>query len=282
MGNIQEREEVEPSSVLMWMRWLTVVWLILLIVALWHAKPCSDTAPWWHLQDRYVGCLSPNELGDFLAGAFAPLAFFWLVATVLVQSEELGAQRRELQLTRQEFELSRQVADETRKEIAQQAAAARESAAYVGVQTDILKHQFEQQRKQDADREFDALLNQLETLFVNRIDKRVRVFDQNGLHAGGLYALGPLPGDRDDVLVQQSAAFIRGVNKNRSRLNSREVVIPPDAWQDLRALSDLLGELVKRTPQTSSSNAILARTMRLDMLYRAARDLIATVPPIES
>ncbi len=39
-----------------------------------------------------------NELGDFLAGFFTPLAFGWLVYGYLLQSKELRLQREELVL----------------------------------------------------------------------------------------------------------------------------------------------------------------------------------------
>ena len=41
-----------------------------------------------------------NEVGDFLAGFFTPLAFAWLVYGYFLQSRELGLQRQELALTR--------------------------------------------------------------------------------------------------------------------------------------------------------------------------------------
>ena len=44
-----------------------------------------------------------NELGDFLAGFFTPLAFGWLVYGYLQQSKELRLQREELSLTRNQF-----------------------------------------------------------------------------------------------------------------------------------------------------------------------------------
>ena len=46
---------------------------------------------------------SLNELGDFLAGFFTPLAFFWLVYGYLLQSKELRLQREELALTRNQL-----------------------------------------------------------------------------------------------------------------------------------------------------------------------------------
>ena len=44
-----------------------------------------------------------NELGDFLAGFFTPLAFGWLVYGYLQQSKELRFQREELSLTRNQL-----------------------------------------------------------------------------------------------------------------------------------------------------------------------------------
>ena len=44
-----------------------------------------------------------NELGDFLAGIFTPLAFGWLVYGYLLQSKELRLQREELALTRKQL-----------------------------------------------------------------------------------------------------------------------------------------------------------------------------------
>ena len=43
-----------------------------------------------------VAILEPNEFGDFLAGAFAPLAFLWLVLGYYQNSQALLAQQEEL------------------------------------------------------------------------------------------------------------------------------------------------------------------------------------------
>ena len=40
-----------------------------------------------------------NQLGDFLAGFFAPVAFLWLIIGYLMQSKELSLQRQELAAT---------------------------------------------------------------------------------------------------------------------------------------------------------------------------------------
>ena len=54
-------------------------------------------------RNKPVWCLSLNEFGDFLAGSFAPLAFFWFVIGYFQQGKELQLQREELALQRQEF-----------------------------------------------------------------------------------------------------------------------------------------------------------------------------------
>lgn len=59
-----------------------------------------------------VGTFSLNTLGDFLAGWFAPLAFFWLTYTVILQKNELTLQREELSLQRNELEGTKQALED--------------------------------------------------------------------------------------------------------------------------------------------------------------------------
>ncbi|MCQ1772872.1 hypothetical protein NOI24_16300 [Neorhizobium galegae] len=56
-----------------------------------------------------------NEVGDFIAGIFSPLAFIWLVAAVLTQRQELNE-------TRDQFEQNQKVVDEQLKTINSQNA----------------------------------------------------------------------------------------------------------------------------------------------------------------
>jgi hypothetical protein len=51
-------------------------------------------------------CLKLNELGDFLAGSFGPLAFAWLVLGYLQQGRELKLSSEALQLQAQELKAS--------------------------------------------------------------------------------------------------------------------------------------------------------------------------------
>jgi len=86
-------------------------------------------------------CMRLNELGDFFAGAFAPLAFLWLAGAVFIQSKELTAQQYELEGTRRV--LTEQV-DETRA-----------STEFIKQQTEILKKQQKLREQEQADEEFD-------------------------------------------------------------------------------------------------------------------------------
>lgn len=66
--------------------------------------------------------LQPNEIGDFLAGVFAPLAFFWLVLGFLQQGAELRNSGQALWLQGEELrnsvEQQRQLVDVTREQLA--------------------------------------------------------------------------------------------------------------------------------------------------------------------
>lgn len=78
--------------------------------------------------------ISVNELGDALAGIFAPLAFLWLFVATMVQSQELALQRKELVLQRKELAQSRDVFTE-------QATEAKRSADFIATQTEVMKKQ---------------------------------------------------------------------------------------------------------------------------------------------
>lgn len=94
---------------------VSLIYLALMVWAMGGVMTCPGSVEqlgWLAAQRmRYLSCLPPNALGDFLAGAFAPLAFLWLAGTVFIQSRELSAQRQELELTRNEMVLQREVMD---------------------------------------------------------------------------------------------------------------------------------------------------------------------------
>lgn len=119
---------------------LTIGFLVLFVALLSVGKlPEGCTSGLW-LIDR-LSCLEPNALGDTFAGAFAPVAFVWLVAAVLLQRAELRAQRQELSLTRQEFKLTRQEVTAQRTAMEEQVEESRRNVQFVEEQTAILKEE---------------------------------------------------------------------------------------------------------------------------------------------
>ncbi|MGO7043312.1 hypothetical protein ACCS60_33790 [Rhizobium acaciae] len=117
---------------------VTVLWLVAAGCVGYFAHPPMDDA---NCKGTF-SCLTASEWGDFLAGVFAPVAFFWLVVTVWIQSDELREQRNELALTRREFELNRSVMEE-------EAQAARSQAGYLATQTALLDDE-SKARKREA------------------------------------------------------------------------------------------------------------------------------------
>ena len=96
----------------------TLAWLVLVALLL-LADPASTAR------------MSPNEWGDFLAGAFAPLAFFWLVLGYLQQGEELRLSTEALRLQ----------AEELKNSVEQQRALVDVSRQQVQAERDALAHE---------------------------------------------------------------------------------------------------------------------------------------------
>lgn len=77
--------------------WVTIGWCLTLgwfLICGWLIyrscqSPCPETS-----QCLCFFSLPPNAQGDFLAGAFAPLAFLWLFIATMLQRDELQLQRQ--------------------------------------------------------------------------------------------------------------------------------------------------------------------------------------------
>lgn len=126
---------------------LSLIWLA---TAIWLGLSAENQHTLWPPSN-----LTANEWGDFLAGVFAPMAFFWLVATVWIQSSELREQRKELALTRMEFQYTRTV-------LKAQAEEAKRQAEFIGQQTEML-------RQRDNGEAFDN--------WVSLLASRLRMYD---------------------------------------------------------------------------------------------------------
>lgn len=128
-------------------------------------------------------CMTANEIGDFLAGAFAPLAFLWLAFAFFFQSQELRLQREEL-------ELSRQVAEEAKEAIKAQATEAQRSGDYFKKQTEFLENEDRIRKQTEAEQEFkaewDAMhLNLSDIAVIGVISENITLADRSTTHRFG-------------------------------------------------------------------------------------------------
>lgn len=204
-----------------------------------QTAPCVPD--WWGPQnppegfvDTFIRCRTSNEVGDFLAGAFAPLAFLWLAGAVLIQSKELKAQKEELTLTRSEMAAMREVATA-------QAAEARASKEFIGKQTEIMQRQLEREQLDDLHDEFEARIKTLAAC-LDRFYIEWSYVDENGRNYENRVRT-PNAGDLDHK-VRNLLSDVTKLSRTITSLRSRKLVdqIPgyvDNAEQLLGAANDL-------------------------------------------
>lgn len=115
---------------------MTVVWFLALVFLISQTEKCGDELGFWA---GWLSCRDSNELGDLLAGAFAPVAFIWLAGAVLIQSKELQA-------VRNEHEATRLIYDQEIKLIKAQGEESRRTAEFIEIQANAMKESAEQQQ----------------------------------------------------------------------------------------------------------------------------------------
>ncbi|OWZ92372.1 hypothetical protein B9J07_18060 [Sinorhizobium sp. LM21] len=151
--------------------------------------PIGPELPIW---PDLLPCVTPNEMGDILAGFFAPAAFFVLTGAVFLQSLELKAQRDELEETRGVFiEQNRLIEAQTR--------AAEASTALFQVQNNLLTLQEERLAARAADEECAEALEQL----ADHLRRELIYKSWQGSKSDDVYrpfAVSPAGGDTVDFL----------------------------------------------------------------------------------
>lgn len=104
---------------------LSALYLIVMALILFHDWPRARQMPL-------------NEWGDFLAGAFAPLAFFWLALGYFQQGDEL---RQNTEALRLQAEQLKQQVEETKLLVQEAGAQAKASAELAEHQAALLAHE---------------------------------------------------------------------------------------------------------------------------------------------
>lgn len=138
--------KVKKVKAFWWLSGITIGYFAIYYLLIAETQACAGVpiqSHWFHgFWDRYLGCRSVNELGDALAGAFAPVAFLWLAGAVFIQSKELEAQREEL--------------NETQEVMREQVEEMRASTALLRQQTEAMQKDQLRKDQELADQEFNA------------------------------------------------------------------------------------------------------------------------------
>lgn len=229
---------------------ITVGFLVLFGWLLSRTDKCPNG---WEVWER-LACLEPNALGDTFAGAFAPVAFVWLVAAVMLQRNELKAQRQELRE-------SREVAEA-------QVVEARNNVAFMEQQTHLLQAREEFERKEKTDDEFrdyvEALSDFIESSF-NII--RVATYQDDGMGNEGDYSVVPLlPSNNDDYFkrIQAYSASISECSIAAHQAAERGETVRYFGREELRSIRDHLQVLQQKADLVSDALQIRFQIIKAD------------------
>lgn len=145
---------------------ITVIWVGIVIVV-----------PFCCARDKLPSHL--NEWGDYLAGAFSPLAFFWLIMGYLQQGKELQQNTKALELQAQELQNS---VAEQRNSIIEQQNSVKQQEAQVKVLQEQLEKNLEWQEVQMNQREPSFILEALDshTIKIQNVGGEARYLEEAG------------------------------------------------------------------------------------------------------
>lgn len=92
---VNDRNDLDQTSRLPFLvGWsLTAIVVVVFLALLWWGETCGPDGTCTRGVDRVLE-LSPNELGDMIAGLASSLALIWIIVTVMIQSSELQVQNK--------------------------------------------------------------------------------------------------------------------------------------------------------------------------------------------
>jgi hypothetical protein len=214
-------------------------------------------------------CVKAGDLGSFLSGIFAPVAFFWVAAAVWIQSLEFREQRKELRATRLEFEQSRDV-------MQAQVEEARNQAGLLKQQTELLTNTA-------AETQADAILKAHILLVATRLRQYYNGFsfyralpgsDDPDEMSGHVFVIAKSPSATDSELavVASMAKDVRNhLRRKADDLKQGRIVakFPYDFTRMWVAVRDC-NEAAKLLPPASQ---VVARAAEIDNLFSVMRYL---------
>ncbi|NEJ98163.1 hypothetical protein [Rhizobium ruizarguesonis] len=230
---------------------LSIAWLTVGVGLGFFAHPpasCTGT----------FSCLTLDGWGTYLSGAFAPLAFIWLVLSVRIQSAELKAQQQELQ--------------ESRKVM-------KEQADFIGTQTRILEDQEKARERDRKVSEFQDCLSALYGVIRVRLFSSAFLIGVTSSGGDGEFNLagGQPPPTRDECI----SAFMRSLGNIAGRGMREPIRIKPEfigsveeALTVARAAVDI-AELTGGLPRYEASRLGLEQLISdLERIHQTTAELV--------
>lgn len=223
---MKDQADDARSPIILWALGLTAVLLGVFAALLSFSKLPQGCTPGWWLLDR-LGCLEPNALGDTFAGAFAPVAFVWLVTAVFLQRNELAAQRQELR--------------ESRAVAGAQVEETRKNVQFIAQQTEILRAGMLREEQQVADQRVTALVR----IIVGQVGREFGILieagttDEQRPWAGGVTHFGfEVRGELNDLenIRRLTSSLPGGVERFVDRNPGKPVRLRVDAEEFARLL----------------------------------------------
>lgn len=227
------------------------------------------------LPDRYLACRSISELGDALAGLFAPLAFLWLVGAVLIQSEELDDTR---EVMKKQLAVAEQQVQETKA-----------STELFREQTEILKADRLDRLEQKTNKEFDEALvffSESARSLVSDLYVKYYAFSSAVGNLGEPlfqpFSLRIFPHNYDfkDVpgTLNHLIKTIQTVETNHDIRSDDKVTLNNESGlSDLILLRSALKLIVERIPRLSSDYKVRAKTLRLEYALESLNNFISAI-----
>lgn len=241
---------------------LTVVWLCSLYALVGYSMQCLEAIGTFEV---WFSCRTTNEIGDFLAGAFAPLAFLWLVATVLIQSSSLSKQSEELELGREEQQLIRQELKLARIASEAQLEETRKSIQILDQQLEVERSARLRSVEDRNDIWVRKLISNALDLFEDRLSGK-RLFSLEGTNVNVASSSGAV---KLEKRLHEMSQSIEGAKaKIASMSGSKRPKI--SRYEDWAELGDLLKEICKTLPESSYAMKVTVSPDKMDDLLQAA------------
>lgn len=253
------RIKLRKSRLLRWGASLTAIWIGAVLLYLITIADLTQIR-------------QPNNFGDFLAGAFAPVAFFWLILTTLMQSNELTLQRKELSLSRDVLRLQ---AQELSHLVAQYAE-----------QVSLLKEAREEERGDRMAEGVDVAIQNFFRLFLLHCGQfnyaimgkikagpAINVFIRGNTYKP-VFDAADWTSCSEQLL--KNAINFRSFRESQPRV---AIEIDPGFWAHLDLLLHDLDRLIKRTQNVRNARvAELSRSLRLAEL----RDEVTRISKLDT